>query len=1296
MQKILLAVAVATLTACGGGGGSSSPTPEPSPPAVTNAAPQANDAIVTGVNGGLVKPGDVLSFGYKYSDAENDAEGESRIQWLLNNEIITGAVASEYSVLAGQGGQQISARITPVALTGETEGVAAHSNALTVAIDGAPVAENIKIQNSQDRFKPGAVLSASYDYTDVENDSEDTSEAGTQYRWLRNGEAISGAATKEYTLMTVDEGQSLTFEVTPVAVSGTLQGPAFLSTVIQVEANAAPVASALRIDDENGGNARLGDLLIGNYQYSDAENNAEGTSQYRWLRNGAVIVNAQQKTYTLQKDDAGKNISFQVTPYAATGMAAGIAKASSTLVINSLPKLIDLSLGVSNAFSGDRISIIQTYQDNENDAAGIHKYQWYRDGVEVSQAYRSYKLTNDDAGKTITVKVTPVAKTGSIEGYQVNVPGSVVVSSNTPPEARNVIITDVNGGDLHPGDTLTATYTYYDADGDLEDNSSAGTLISWTYSLSNSGGYISAGYGKASYVVEGKYLNGSIASSVNVKALTGAKQGAELRSAYMAVVAPDITAPVLTQQVAVSTPTYEKTVAYTFNSTEAGVLALSGKCTPADTSSVIAGNNTLNFGPLALGAYDDCALTVTDAAGNESESLSITAFEIQQPAPIDITLLMNDNFTKVLANDNSDLDVMISSEESCSFFAPNQCAQAEFLDTAIQSATGRLSKTAEAYLRIKKHGIETKNTYISNARFQSSIYHEVSFYDDKFWLLTNYLQGSQSRAFYSSKDGINWSNETSNIPRLIQFFGARGHSQAVYQDKLHFMLGSEHHIYDANAPVANQWTTLALPSDVAFSWYNASYVFNNKLYVFGGLNSSKLFSYDGTSWIKVKDEVIAEGENTVISNSSDFDIVELNGELFMFGFESSNDNSISSNTVFSSSNGVDWSRVNLTGDVFPKGKIYDVEAVEVNNKIVLAFYLKTEQIIFHSNDGRQWLETYQGDQLKSKQGQEWIAVDNQVYALGGGNDNVLISEDGAAFNNIPKFATAPDLNKHRTIEFNQRLWSFTLRQASGTTDFLDIRNTNTGGQWQRVTPVLDNPNSSGYVDREFEVYVWQDKLFVMHGFGRKTIFSTLDGKNWSRETDFPHDLRAGAPEVLNNGDHLLMVGGPDTDKSYRSTDGVNWLPQGAANNALKGLARHQLIKLDSGTLLSIGGATISPSYPYHSTSLAKTFVSIDNGITWQENATANLPEAMDGHQAINFKGKAWLFNKNKAYSFDESSSLWVDRGTILNASTARDHQVVAYKGLLWMTGGSENPNQLYVSDYGAEWYLAKPVSVKFP
>jgi len=63
-------------------------------------------------------------------------------------------------------------------------------------------------------------LHGSYTYADAENDNEGSS----TFRWLHNGTAIDGATAITYTLVAADSGQVITFEVTPVATTGTTTG----------------------------------------------------------------------------------------------------------------------------------------------------------------------------------------------------------------------------------------------------------------------------------------------------------------------------------------------------------------------------------------------------------------------------------------------------------------------------------------------------------------------------------------------------------------------------------------------------------------------------------------------------------------------------------------------------------------------------------------------------------------------------------------------------------------------------------------------------------------------------------------------------------------------------------------------------------------------------------------------------------------------------------------------------------------------------------------------------------------
>ena len=86
-------------------------------------------------------------------------------------------------------------------------------------------------------------------------------------------------------------------------------------------------------------------------------------------------------------------------------------------------------------------------------------------------------------------------------------------------------------------------------------------------------------------------------------------------------------APVIAEVTAVTTPTTDSTPNYTFSSTEAGTITYGGSCS-SSTTSATSGNNTITFISLSNGTYSNCTIIVTDAAGNASNTLTITSFEV--------------------------------------------------------------------------------------------------------------------------------------------------------------------------------------------------------------------------------------------------------------------------------------------------------------------------------------------------------------------------------------------------------------------------------------------------------------------------------------------------------------------------------------------------------------------------------------------------------------------------------------------------------------------------------------------
>ncbi|MDH3324903.1 MAG: hypothetical protein OEL89_04660, partial [Candidatus Peregrinibacteria bacterium] len=95
----------------------------------------------------------------------------------------------------------------------------------------------------------------------------------------------------------------------------------------------------------------------------------------------------------------------------------------------------------------------------------------------------------------------------------------------------------------------------------------------------------------------------------------------------------DTSAPVIAEVTPVTTPGTDSTPAYTFSSTQTGTISYAGDCSSA-TGSASVGNNTITFDALTDGTHNNCTITVTDAATNASNVLSVSSFYIDTTAPV--------------------------------------------------------------------------------------------------------------------------------------------------------------------------------------------------------------------------------------------------------------------------------------------------------------------------------------------------------------------------------------------------------------------------------------------------------------------------------------------------------------------------------------------------------------------------------------------------------------------------------------------------------------------------------------
>ncbi|MBK9240489.1 MAG: Ig-like domain-containing protein [Acidobacteria bacterium] len=441
----------------------------PGAPATSGAATILNSApTATGVGiTGTLTVGQVLTGQYTYGDVDSDAEGTSTFRWLRGGSTVVGT-SSTYTLVAADAGQTITFEVTPVAATGTSPGAPATSAGVTI-LNSAPTATSVSITGT---LTVGQVLTGQYTYGDVDGDLEGTS----TFRWLRNGSTVVGTSST-YTLVAGDAGQTITFEVTPVAATGTSPGAPATSGGVTI-LNSAPTATGVSIT----GTLTVGQLLTGQYTYGDVDSDLEGTSTFRWLRNGSTVVGTSS-TYTLVAADAGQTITFEVTPVAATGTSPGVAATSGGVtILNSAPTATSVSI-TGTLTVGQVLTGQYTYGDVDSDAEGTSTFRWLRGGSTVVGTASTYTLVAADAGQTITFEVTPVAATGTSPGVAATSSGVTIL--NSAPTATGVSIT----GTLTVGQVLTGQYTYGDVDADLEGVSTFRWLRNGTTSVGTSSTY---------------------------------------------------------------------------------------------------------------------------------------------------------------------------------------------------------------------------------------------------------------------------------------------------------------------------------------------------------------------------------------------------------------------------------------------------------------------------------------------------------------------------------------------------------------------------------------------------------------------------------------------------------------------------------------------------------------------------------------------------------------------------------------------------------------------------------------
>src|SRR5690349_6052400 len=278
------------------------------------------------------------------------------------------------------------------------------------------------------------------------------------------------------------------------AKGGNCQGAAgsvtTTGTLVVASPNVAPVASAVSIS----GTAQFNQLLTGNYTYSDADGDAQGTSTFRWLRNGTTVVGTSQ-TYTTVSADVGQTLTFEVTPVAATGTSPGAAVTSAGVVIGKAPSTTTITCPASVVYNGAaqtpcsatatgagglNVSVTVVYTNNTNAGTAKADATFAGDANHNSSVATQVTFTIDKASSSTSISCpTNVTYTGS--------PLTPCSATATGAGSLNVSVTVVYTNNTNAG-TAKADATFA---GDANHNSSVATQVTFTIDKASSSTSIS-------------------------------------------------------------------------------------------------------------------------------------------------------------------------------------------------------------------------------------------------------------------------------------------------------------------------------------------------------------------------------------------------------------------------------------------------------------------------------------------------------------------------------------------------------------------------------------------------------------------------------------------------------------------------------------------------------------------------------------------------------------------------------------------------------------------------------------
>lgn len=262
------------------------------------------------------------------------------------------------------------------------------------------------------------------------------------YQWLRDGSAITGATSADYTLTDADVDAQLSVRVSYTDGYGTDEQITSAATASVANINDAPTGSVTI-----SGSAEENQLLSANTT-TLADADGLGNLNYQWLRDGSAIAGANAATYTLGDNDVGAAIALQVG-YTDGHGSAELVTSSATAGVANINDAPGGTVTITGSAQEDQTLSADTTGLSDADGLGTFSYQWLRDGSAIVGANAAtYTLDDADVGTAIALQVSYTDGHGSAEQVTSGATASVANINDLPTGNVSVLGTAVSGQTL--------------------------------------------------------------------------------------------------------------------------------------------------------------------------------------------------------------------------------------------------------------------------------------------------------------------------------------------------------------------------------------------------------------------------------------------------------------------------------------------------------------------------------------------------------------------------------------------------------------------------------------------------------------------------------------------------------------------------------------------------------------------------------------------------------------------------------------------------------------------------------